>query len=239
MKTIALATVALTALLAPEARAWWAIELSKFRCEAAWIEDNDWRLRLVADADTYARRLDRHPDLDPAKPVLQWNHFITRHTMPPYGEWALGSNACRNASSSDPPTGACDLPWNDDETTVELDARVFPDDGAGFFPVVLHALSEWGYGGHLEWTGFDLHDRLGEWGDARESKDLPAVRLPEIRLIFHWSKRAEVHFEPPDDAVDKWISDVMTEYYVDFPLWRLSNIMNKLERCGEDLITEF
>ena len=247
-RLLAVAMVALALLSTSHAWAWWAIELSAYRCEALWVEQGGWLLRLVADHDTYSRRLERHPELDPRDPVLQWYHRLYRGQIPPYERLLGVEEECGYFSTNDSRNGTCTLPWDEEETnSIELEARIFPDDGEGFFPITAHAVTYWpdseAISGVVEWTGFDHHDRLGSWSMAKETSDDEGVRLPEVRLIFKWTNRIPIYFEPPIDEYpdvegNAVARNVETEFFVDYPLWRLSNVMNKLERCGEELIID-
>lgn len=101
-----------------------------------------------------------------------------------------------------------------------IEVRVFPDDGEeqrGFMTpghLEVRARRDRVVYADLRWVDFDHHSRLRRWGTAKETKEDDGIRLPEVRLILKW--RSE----------DK-------DVYLDVPLWRTSNVMNKFDVCTE------
>lgn len=116
--------------------------------------------------------------------------------------------------------------------TFDVDVRLFPDEQQGFssIPVTIKNDFDRGLemrGSSLVWWGFDLHSRLQEWGTAKETASDPGVRLPEVRLILRYEKGPrEGHWDLPDHV---------RQGHLDVPLWRTSNMMNKMLRCSENL----
>ncbi|MCY4058153.1 MAG: hypothetical protein OXG44_09140, partial [Gammaproteobacteria bacterium] len=66
----------------------------------------------------------------------------------------------------------------------------------------------------LTWTKSDLHERFRKWGTAEETADDEGVRIPEVRVILKY----EVTHGVEDPATVQ----------VDVPMWRTSNVMNKM-----------
>ena len=237
IRTVATCVVAVTLLLTfQEASAWWQIKLSTYRCEATWRMGGDSYVRLYEDAET--RRIRKERGLEPNKPMLEW--------------WLHDSENVHSFSSVQ------DVPWEEhaenraDPTELHVEVRVFPDDGeerSGFFPIVTHTdAADFPYGRLINWYDFDMHDRLRRWGTAKETSDDAGVRLPEVRLILSFTKDVEVrvpnrgHDHLSRDTVNapqsaQTMSDtVPVTHYIDVPLWRLNNVMNKLERCSANLV---
>lgn len=121
--------------------------------------------------------------------------------------------------------------------TFPMEVRLFPDEGAGLEDIQVHYTSA----DSFLWTDFAYAHRLKVWGTAKETKDDPGVRLPEVRLIFRW----ETHDRNPTryarllSGADglSGLEGTVT-HYLDIPLWRTSNVMNKLNRCSDNLLTD-
>lgn len=77
-----------------------------------------------------------------------------------------------------------------------------------------------------EWTGFNWHERFKVWGTAKENADDEGVRIPEVRLILHYTL--------PEGTLDDEQSEMVV--WLDVPMWRTSNVMNKLQRCSANLV---
>ena len=115
---------------------------------------------------------------------------------------------------------------------VDFEVRLFPDDGEGFVALergrdinVYMQLweREWWPSGRrwmLQWNTFPV-ERLRTWAVANDPQATAEVALPEARLILKWSQ--EVRGSREDYEVEK---------YLDIPLWRTANVINKLERCS-------
>ena len=117
----------------------------------------------------------------------------------------------------------------------EKAVRVFPDDGEeerGFIPIA----SEDILGGHdfvpgyeflylpysdghdvFQWNAFPA-ERLERWGTAKETKEDEGVRIPEVRIILRWET---------DHPTRRRI-------FIDVPLWRTTNMMEKIRECVSD-----
>ena len=234
--------VAALGMLCTPAYAWWLVETSLFRCQAVWFDGPYNYVRLLSDKDTYQRRLGADPDLDPKQPVLQMRY--ARGQLPPLGETFQLCGADRDFNYTDADDtrygeSVCAMPWNEDQTEAEIEMRLFPDEDEeerrGFFPITVR----YGIGYMVEWTEFDLHDRLQRWGTAKETKDDEGVRLPEVRMIFKWRNRKDIHFDPTEDGEANAVPNVRADFYVDFPLWRTTNVMNKLNRCLDELTVDW
>lgn len=99
----------------------------------------------------------------------------------------------------------------------DIQIRVFPDDGAGFVKEDHVTIDRYGdQVTEVEWLDPPV-ERMRVWGTAKETKEDAGVRLPEVRLIFKWETDSSDDFD--------------TEHFLDIPLWRMSNVVNKLERC--------
>ena len=120
---------------------------------------------------------------------------------------------------------------NDTEAllTDELDIRIFPDDGeeeTGFMThewiVQENENQTWAF---LRWYGFkDYKERLKRWGLAKSEEH--EVYVPEARIIVRWTAdgRGGVRFRTGNDPDNGY-------QILDIPLWRTSNMMNKMTRC--------
>lgn len=230
--------LAVSALCLPVQAAWY-LRLSEHHCEAVYQFQTGY-VRLFENSETRRFRTQHHPDAERERPMLEFGlhrSYDGRERSGDFGwEWRdedtpLGTdNTAGYGLPFDASRNGTDMPG-----TLVAEARLFPDDGQGFFPVDLYAAN---YGKRYLWTGFDLHDRLKVWGTAKETKDDPGVRLPEVRLIFRWTQ----------EGVDVWArgwhegsrtshAKVPVTHYLDIPLWRTSNAMNKLERCSDGLVS--
>lgn len=122
---------------------------------------------------------------------------------------------------------------NDSEAllTEEVDVRVFPDDGEDETGFMTH---EWmaqederGSWVILRWYGFEEYkERLRRWGLAKTEGY--EVKVPEARIIVRWTADGTGGPEyrtgnDPDNGYQ----------ILEVPLWRTSNMMNKLVRCAE------
>lgn len=246
-------------LAALPANATWLIQTSLFRCEATWFAPWGY-VRLVDDRDTRDRRLDLYPDLDHAKPVVQIYYsrpMAYERFSELYGYRPRCGPVCltTNTRSEDDPIQ--DLPNGNHtidakRTELDMEVRLFPDDDGGplgFFPVKMHMIyfahshtdpgRDHGPARIMEWTGFDLHDRFKRWGTAKETRDDEGVRVPEVRLILKWTRKRDVDFIPSGGWKRTWAKDLDVTYHAEYPMWRTSNVMNKLERCGEELIDDW
>ena len=221
--------------LAATSDAAWYLRLSEKHCEAVYQFQTGY-VRLYENVETRRFRAAMHPDAESHMPMLEFGLHTSYHGRRGWEfihEWqdedrpAGTDNMHGYGWPVEPYLQGSDLPG-----TVTAEARLFPDDGQGFFPVELYAEE---YGHRYLWTGFDLHDRLKRWGTAKETKDDPGVRLPEVRLIFRWTSTGR----RPYDVFRLYLSDLAEpadiEHYLDIPLWRTSNAMNKLKRCGDAL----
>lgn len=120
---------------------------------------------------------------------------------------------------------------------LDLEIRLFPDDGQGFEPVrILAGRCGDGPCGHS--TSFYLldvpdsvWDRLSEWGQARRNPNDPStwVWLPEVRIILRWNYHECIEWD--NDGNCSVRNDNGYERYWDIPLWRAGNAINKLKSC--------
>lgn len=210
------ATIAILAALAFGANAGasdWIVDLSDDHegdeggCWARWDASGGKTVQIVENDQTDADRAE--VGLPTHRPVLRWT-FAGHHgvTAPP---------------SPDVPLA---------ESLVDFEVRLFPDDGEGFVALergrditVYMQLweREWSpLAGHwmLQWNTFPV-ERLRTWAVANDPQAIAEVALPEARLILKWSE--EVRGSREDYEVEK---------YLDIPLWRTANVINKLERCS-------
>lgn len=188
----------------------WLVKLSPSACIAEWniheILDDDATVSAVRLVSDSASHAARYDN-----PELD--------PRAPVVEWCLGGSGGAGTGVG--------LPT--DTSSVPVEVRVFPDHDEqprGFFPVVLHLTEDVAppIGAAspntdcFRWNDFNLHPRLKRWGLAkRDPNDSSTwVWLPEVRLILRWQH---------DEAT----------YYLDTPLWRTVNVMNKLDRCTQDL----
>ena len=143
-------------------------------------------------------------DLSTHRPVLRWTFNNTREEPPS-------------------PRNTEDMP--------KLEARLYPDGGKGFIELDdknshIH-LDLWegywwdsGTRWMLQWTDFPV-ERLRTWAVADDPQATANVTLPEVRLILKWTATTiYAHHE------------YEVERYLDVPLWRTANVVNKLERCS-------
>ena len=186
---------------------WWDITISDEKCEA------NWRMEIVT----------QYPNLGFRVQVAVTSNTVSRrrnlgHEDPflPVVSWR-GLTYYTGDSIGELRTGE-----GGRQTVPGLKVRLFPDDEEpqGFFEPELLEAVDYGDGVEdLEWLSFDLTDRLRKWGTAKETSDDEGVRLPEVRLILTW---------PGDESINE-------EFFLDVPLWRTSNMMNKILRCTEGL----
>ena len=185
----------------------WEIEL------AAEARDDEGGCRAIWRANGFTIQLAEHETsdedraelgLDTHRPVLRWTF---------------------NTTSEEPP------PPDEQDEDFRLEARLYPDNGEGFIELGNHNSvmygqlweGEWLFGPWswmLQWTDFPL-ERLRTWAVANDPQATANVTLPEVRLILKWTETIRGSFE-----------DYEVERYLDVPLWRTANVVNKLERCS-------
>ena len=209
------------------AHAWWDIRTSEQECRATWRANGVARL-LLETKYTRALRRTYHSHLDDKKPVLMW-HF-------PYGNapdegklrvpYTFDDNDALGSRIHFPKCGPdCATEYGE----FDVRARVFPDDDAeskGFVTTTVYP--GFAYSEHvLVWEDFDWHDRFEKWGHAKEDAADPStwVRVPEVRVVLNYT-----------GTISDGLYDYEEDRYVDIPLWRTANMMNKMRRCGEALI---
>ncbi len=222
----------------------WYLRLSEHHCEAVYQFQTGY-VRLFENVDTRRFRSGVHSDIDSRGAMLEFGvHGSYAGTYNDFKwEWGSDDHAVdgypdRNFVQGGPLRQF--LRGNEMPDTLPFDARLFPDDGEGFFPVDMHVVMANGYGAaSYLWTDFSLGDRLKRWGTAKEMSTDPGVRLPEVRLIFRWTTkdRAPSRFGDVQSIEVESVYEDVT-HYLDIPLWRTSNAMNKLERCSEALRPE-
>ena len=222
--------VALAAFIPNSAAAWWQIRTSDHECLAVYRTGTGASVVLLENDETRRAR-ESIGEIERDAPVLQW--FF------PEGQFR---------DDLDPSELEDILTTEDDNYhsstlgTAEVEIRLFPDDGQGFFDAVVSVgtaqrINTSGYGTDyvLQWTDFDLHDRFKSWGMAKETKDDPGVRVPEVRLILKYEVKEDAWGEDDEGyRIRTGTTDVTV--HLDIPMWRTSNVMNKLERCSEALI---
>lgn len=186
----------------------------------------NWDIELAADA---------RGDEGGCRAIWRANGFsiqLAEHVASDEDRAALGLPTHRpvlrwtfDGSSEEPPS-----PRDNDELPL-LEARLYPDDGLGFIELngdnSLIYLDLWegewrdsGSRWMLQWTDFPL-ERLRTWAVANDPQATADVTLPEVRLILKWTDTRQGSFE-----------DYQVERYLDVPLWRTGNVVNKLERCS-------
>ena len=125
---------------------------------------------------------------------------------------------------------------------VDVAVRVFPDDGQGFFADrMVRTRCNRSRSDHtcLSWIAVpdDILNRLGRWGQARRNPGDPLtwVWLPEVRLIPNWTqarRRSDrASGSHPAFRYCRRRSDEQVQRYLDIPLWRTGNMLNKVRRC--------
>lgn len=157
----------------------------------------------IAEAD--------HTDEDRAELGLRTHRPVLRWTF--------------NGTLEEPPS-----PRDNDEVP-NLEARLYPDEGEGFIELTndnsIMYLDLWegewrdsSTRWMLQWTDFPV-ERLRTWAVANDPQATVDVTLPEVRLILKWTAETRGSFD-----------DYEVERYLDVPLWRTANVVNKLERCS-------
>ena len=228
---------AILAFLCLPAQSAWHLRLSEHHCEAVYQFQTGY-VRLFENAGTRRFREAHHADLERDAPMLEIGMHGS-HDGARLGDFMWEWDERDRPLGGDNTHGygmpfAASRHGNTLPDTVAAEMRLFPDEGQGFFAVDLYASM---YGKRYLWTGFDLHERFKVWGTAKETRDDEGVRLPEVRLILRWTQ------ENVDAWVRGWMEEVGrfthdkvdVEHYLDVPLWRTSNAMNKMERCSDSL----
>lgn len=198
---------------------YWSIQTSPTQCSASWYFGNGHAIRVVENANTRALRAFIYPDLDPNQPIVQfWLDSASGGPRPVFDKWHL-------------PLGDQVQGYEDFGIHRRIDAevRMQPDDGTGFVPVTLwRETGRFGQGVHyiVHWAGFEWHDRFRRWSVAKETSDDAGVRVPEVRVILKWNIPDE---EPDSRDEEEYPRD--GDHWMEIPLWRTSNMLNKIERC--------
>lgn len=189
------------------------------------VRASNWEIYLAADAPD---------DEGGCRAIWRANGFtiqLAEHRASDEDRAALGLATHRpvlrwtfDTSSEEPP------PPDEQDEDFTLEARLFPDNGEGFIELGDHNSVVYGqlWDGEwfpyarrwmLQWTDFPV-ERLRTWAVANDPQATANVTLPEVRLILKWT-----------DTIGR--SDgYEVERYLDVPLWRTANVVNKLERCS-------
>lgn len=145
------------------------------------------------------------------------------------GQW-VQTPICRNHADTIDDTHS-NWDWVDIEVRISpepVDAHGQPIiEERGFFTQRILYYSTNGGTKYLIWPDFNLEERFEQWADVRESKDdLDWIRIPEVRIILKWNGVTYTSLTGPGGQY------FPVKYIIEFPIWRMQNVMNKLHTCN-------